>query len=378
METQTLNDSASQPQEVPVPKRRLPNPAKVAHTLDKLGLGFFSPFVLLIAKDEPAKQVRQILLSIILPLLAIGAFMAFWQFTADEVQTDSMKIPSPAETWSAWEGIVDFANREADKEKVFNERMIASVDKWEVKVAEATTPEQKQRAQEMVDRFAGRTYVGPPTFFDQIWTSLFTVAVGFFVATLIAVPMGILCGLSKYFNMAVNPLIQVFKPVSPLAWLPIVFVFVTALYTPAEDEQTFTRAMLISALTVTLCSLWPTLINTAVGVAGIDPDHMNVARVLRLNWWQRLWKIVLPSALPLMFTGMRLSLGVGWMVLIAADMLAQNPGLGKFVWDTFQNGSTKSMAEIVCAVFVVGFIGFALDRIMLVCQRFVSFDDQAI
>ena len=169
------------------------------------------------------------------------------------------------------------------------------------------------------------------------------------------------------------------KPVSPLAWLPIVFVFVSVLYDPSPGTKNagFGREMFISAGTVTLCSLWPTLINTAFGVAGIDRDHLNVAKVLKLSWWQRIFKIVLPSALPLIFTGMRLSLGVGWMVLIAADMLAQNPGLGKFVWDTFQNGSNESMAQIVVAVFTIGIIGFILDRIMFTCQRLVSFDDKA-
>jgi nitrate/nitrite transport system permease protein len=210
----------------------------------------------------------------------------------------------------------------------------------------------------------------------QIRTSLVTIAIGMALATAIAVPLGFLCGLSKRFNLAMNPIIQVFKPVSPLAWLPIVFVFVTALYQPGEGESLVSRALLISAGTVTLCSLWPTLINTAVGVAGVDRDYLNVARVLKLSPFQRTWKIVLPAALPFIFTGMRLSIGVGWMVLIAADMLAQNPGLGKFVWDTFQNGSTESMAQIVVAVFTIGLIGFVLDRMMLALQRLVTFETQ--
>jgi nitrate/nitrite transport system permease protein len=127
-----------------------------------------------------------------------------------------------------------------------------------------------------------------------------------------------------------------------------------------------------SAITVTLCSLWPALINTALGVASIDKDLMNVGRVLQLPWHTKVAKIVLPSALPLIFTGLRLSLGVGWMVLIAAEMLAQNPGLGKFVWDEFQNGSSQSLARIMVAVLTIGVIGFLLDRTMLALQAAVT------
>lgn len=359
--------NAGKPQ-VPKEKRKpFFNVNQVAHTLDKIGLNFFTPFVRLAAKDDPPRQMRQITANILLPLLAFGVFIFGWTVAARYVKTDSMKIPSPAETWTAWEGIVNFAEGEAQKEKDFGKRMEKMAQRWEAK-----------GNLEKAEYYRAKDYAGPPTFFDQIETSLFTVMVGFLIASLIAIPVGVLCGLSPLFNTAVNPLIQIFKPVSPLAWLPIVFVFVTALYTPAEGEQILSRAFFISAGTVTLCSLWPTLINTAVGVASVDQDHLNVAKVLRLSWMQRIWKIILPSTLPLMFTGLRLSLGVGWMVLVAADMLAQNPGLGKFVWDTFQNGSTTSMAEIVCAVFVIGIIGFFLDRCMFVLQRLVSFEEKAV
>lgn len=366
----------------------------IAHALNKLGLGFFSPFVRLAAGDEPAKQVREIVISVTLPLFAFGVFVGLWTIASQYVKTDSLALPSPAKTWEAWQGILAFAEEEKLNAEKFDLRMQERIVPMESDKAgledqlamaqangdSAAITALQQNITDLeakIDKYASREYAGPPTFFDQIWISLLTVLVGFLAATLIAVPLGIMCGLSRYFNIAVNPLIQIFKPVSPLAWLPIVFIFVTALYAPSENA-TITRSLLISALTVTLCSLWPTLVNTSVGVAGIDPDHINVAKVLKLNWWQRLVKIVLPSALPLMFTGLRLSLGVGWMVLIAADMLAQNPGLGKFVWDTFQNGSLSSMAEILCAVFVIGIIGFFLDRIMLVLQRFVSFEEQAI
>jgi nitrate/nitrite transport system permease protein len=139
----------------------------------------------------------------------------------------------------------------------------------------------------------------------------------------------------------------------------------------------FEKSFVSSAITVALCSLWPTLVNTALGVASVDPDHLNVARVLRLPWTVRVRKIVIPSALPWIFSGLRLSLGVGWMVLIAAEMLAQNPGLGKFVWDMFQNGSSETLAQIMVAVFTIGAIGFALDRMMISLQRAVSHDGRA-
>ena len=221
-----------------------------------------------------------------------------------------------------------------------------------------------------------RDFTGAPTFIDQIWTSLYTVMVGFFIASIIAVPLGIVCGLSKSAYTAINPLIQLFKPVSPLAWLPLVTMVVSALY--VSDDPAFSKSFVTSAFTVSLCCLWPTLINTAVGVSSIDSDLINVSKVLRLTPFSHLTKIVLPSSIPMIFTGLRLSLGIGWMVLIAAEMLAQNPGLGKFVWDEFQNGSSESLARIMVAVLTIGAIGFVLDRAMLSIQRFVSWDKTSV
>jgi nitrate/nitrite transport system permease protein len=205
---------------------------------------------------------------------------------------------------------------------------------------------------------------------DQILTSLKTVALGFVLATLLAVPVGLVCGLSKTVNAAINPIVQIMKPVSPLAWLPIVTMVISA--TMTNPDSALPKSFVISAIVVMLCSLWPTLINTTVGAASIDKDLLNVGRVLRLGWFAKLRRLVLPSALPYIFTGMRLSLGVGWMVLIAAEMLAQNPGLGKFVWDEFQNGSSQSLARIMFAVIVIGLIGFLLDRIMMTLQNLAS------
>jgi nitrate/nitrite transport system permease protein len=191
---------------------------------------------------------------------------------------------------------------------------------------------------------------------------------------LIAVPIGVLCGMSPWCNAALTPFIQVFKPVSPLAWLPLAGLVIIWMYADSDPNHTiFQKAFLISAVTVSLCSLWPTLVNTTLGVASVNKDYMNVAKVLKLSWSQQLFKIILPASLPLMFAGLRISLGVGWMVLIAADMLAQNPGLGKFVWDEFQNGSSQTYARISFSVIIIGVIGLLLDRIMIFLRNLVSF-----
>ncbi|WP_199193215.1 ABC transporter permease [Blastopirellula marina] len=226
---------------------------------------------------------------------------------------------------------------------------------------------------ELINTIAKSEFAKPPTFFDQIWTSLKCVFTGFFIATAIAIPIGIFCGMSRVFMASMTPLISLFKPVSPIVWLPIVFFIVGAFITKPEDAW-IQPSFLSSAITVALCSLWPTLVNTALGVSAIDQDHLNVARVLRLGLWDRLTKIVIPSALPLIFTGLRISLGVGWMVLIAAELLSSSPGLGKFVWDMFNNGSSATFAQMFVACGFVGVIGLLLDRVMIVLQRMVSFD----
>ena len=162
----------------------------------------------------------------------------------------------------------------------------------------------------------------------------------------------------------------------PLAWLPLVTLVVSATY--VSDNPMFSKSFVISMFTVTLCSLWPTMINTAVGVAGVSKDLINVSRVLRLSWFTHVRKIVLPSAIPMIFTGLRLSLGIAWMVLIAAEMLAQNPGLGKFVWDEFQNVSSDSLGRICVAVLIIGLIGFFLDRALLALQSWINWDKSAV
>lgn len=329
---------------------------KVIHGFEVSGLDVFVPVIRLLSGEDPAQQIRQFARNVGIPLLAFGIFLAAWASVASQIETSIGKVPGPVAVWGQAKALVAEHNAERQKEVKFYERM----EVLKAKYAESGKTWKERR------------YSGKPTFFDQILTSLETVFAGFVIASLIAVPLGILCGVSPNFYTAVNPLIQIFKPVSPLAWLPIVMIMVSALYT--VEDPFFEKSFISSAVTVALCSLWPTLINTAVGVASVDPDHLNVAKVLRLGWWKTVRKVVIPSAMPLIFTGLRLSLSVGWMVLIAAEMLAQNPGLGKFVWDMFQNGSSQTLAQIMVAVFTIGVIGFLLDRLMISLQNAVSYD----
>ncbi|WP_299142063.1 ABC transporter permease [uncultured Tateyamaria sp.] len=321
-----------------------------------LGLSWLTPVLKAVAGDNPKAQGKEIWRLLGVPLLAIALFMASWATLAPTVQTSLGAIPGPAQVWEQVGNLHADAQREKEKEAAFYVRQ----DERNAKLI----------ADGRADRVKERVYTGKPTYYDQIWTSILTVFFGFLIASIVAIPLGIAAGLSPMVNSAINPLIQIFKPVSPLAWLPIVTMIVSATY---ASDGWFAKSFLTSAITVTLCSLWPTLINTALGVASIDKDLVSVSKVLKMNTWTKITKLVLPSALPLIFTGLRLSLGVGWMVLIAAEMLAQNPGLGKFVWDEFQNGSSQSLAKIMVAVFTIGIIGFLLDRLMYAIQSMFTF-----
>lgn len=324
---------------------------------ETVGLGFLNPLIRIGRGEPAAPQLRALWQLLGLPAVAIALFLLAWSQLASRIDTSLGKIPGPVAVWGQTQALWADHKAERAKAAAFYERQARrNADKLAADPQAETTI---------------RKYTGKPTYIDQIITSLRTVFMGFALATLVAVPIGIFCGLSSTINAALNPLIQIFKPVSPLAWLPIVTIVISAVYVSADPM--FEKSFLISAITVTLCSLWPTIINTAVGVASIDKDLLNVAKVLRLPWTTKLTKLVIPSSLPLIFTGMRLSLGVGWMVLIASEMLAQNPGLGKFVWDEFQNGSSDSLARLMVAVFTIGIIGFILDRLMLALQSMSSF-----
>lgn len=308
----------------------------------------------------PAKQVVNRSRLVLLPVIGLLTFLAMWHLAAREVQTSLGTLPGPVQTFQQFSNLVDDHWQEREKEQAFIERQ---EKRNAAKLAKNPDAEVKIRP-----------YTGKPTFFDQIITSLVTVTAGFLLATVIAIPLGIVLGLNQGLYQAFNPIIQLLKPVSPLAWLPIVTMVVSATY--VSDDPMFAKSFINSLITVALCSLWPTLINTAVGVTSVDKDLVNVSKVLQLSWWQHIRTIVLPSAIPMIFTGLRLSLGIAWMVLIAAEMLAQNPGLGKFVWDEFQNGSSASLGRIMVAVITIGFIGLMLDRGMLQLQKWLSWNKQ--
>lgn len=314
------------------------------------------PFIL--PKDLGNKFIR----SFMVPIVAFLLFLGIWGGFASQIVTSLGEVPGPSQVWAQTITLYDEHVAERVKEEKFYERQ------------EIRNEKKLEKNPDAVIKI--RPYTGKETFFDQILTSLYTVLTGFIFASLIAIPIGIVSGLSSTVHSALNPIIQIFKPVSPLAWLPIVTMIVSALY--VSDDPMFSKSFITSAITVTLCCMWPTIINTSLGVSSIDPDLINVSRVLRLTWFTKIYKIVLPSSVPMIFAGLRLSLGIGWMVLIAAEMLAQNPGLGKFVWDEFQNGSSNSLARIMVAVFAIGLIGFALDRTMLYAQRKVSWDRNAV
>jgi len=342
------------------PKKKAMNLEPFFNALGVIGLSFLVPIVRLCRGENPRAQARDLWKLLGIPLVAIAVFLFAWSRMADAIDTSLGKIPGPVAVWDQTGALWEDHKAEREKAVAFYER------------------QEKRNAEKLAEDpnadVTIRKYTGKPTYIDQILTSLKTVFLGFLIATAVAVPLGILCGLSTSINSAMNPLIQVFKPVSPLAWLPIVTMIVSALY--VTSDPMFAKSFLISAITVSLCSLWPTIINTTLGVSSIDKDLLNVAKVLQLKWHTKLVKLVLPSSLPLIFTGLRLSLGVGWMVLIASEMLAQNPGLGKFIWDEFQNGSSDSLARILVAVFTIGIIGFLLDRVMFTIQSLVSFGDK--
>lgn len=206
-----------------------------------------------------------------------------------------------------------------------------------------------------------RRYVVEPFFKDGemnqgigrlTYYSLTRVGKGYLLAILIGTPLGFLLGLSRGFAQMFDPLIQILRPISPLAWLPLGLIL-------------FQRSEPAALFTIAVCAMWPTVINTAVGVRNIDPDYLNVGRVLRLSRWQMLRKIIIPATLPYLFTGYRLSLGIAWLVIVAAEMLTGSPGVGGFLWQEY---NSLVYSHIILAIITIGAVGYLLDRLMAIAE----------
>lgn len=190
------------------------------------------------------------------------------------------------------------------------------------------------------------------------WYSLTLVAQGYLIALVIGTPIGFCLGLSKVFTKTFDPIIQVLRPVSPLAWLPLGLVlFMSA----GKDAGT-----LGALFTIAICAMWPTVLNTAVGVRAVPQDYLNVGRVLKLSRWKTLTKILIPATLPYMFTGFRLSLGIAWLVIVAAEMLTGRPGVGGFLWQEY---NSLVYEHIILSIITIGVVGFILDRLMSLLER---------
>jgi nitrate/nitrite transport system permease protein len=217
----------------------------------------------------------------------------------------------------------------------------------------------------------GRTLLGQlaDPFFDrganakgigiQLAYSLARVLVGFGLAVLVAVPLGFLIGMSPLIHRALDPFIQVLKPISPLAWMPL------ALYSIRDSA-------LSAIFVIFICSVWPTLINTAFGVAAVGRDPLDVARTLEVGLWRTIARVILPAAAPTILTGMRISIGIAWLVIVAAEMLVGGTGIGYFVWNEWNN---LSLSNVITAILLIGVVGMALDQILGACARLVSYQE---
>ena len=193
----------------------------------------------------------------------------------------------------------------------------------------------------------------------QLAYSIARVMIGYLLALLAAVPIGFLIGMSPLMSKALDPFIQVLKPISPLAWMPL------ALYTIKDSG-------LSSIFVIFICSVWPMLINTAFGVAAVRKEWLNVARTLEVGVLRRAFTIILPAAAPTILTGMRISIGIAWLVIVAAEMLVGGTGIGYFVWNEWNN---LSITNVINAILLIGVVGMLLDLLLARATKLVTFPE---
>lgn len=247
---------------------------------------------------------------IVLPLVGLASLVALWYLSS---ATWAKELPNPTKTWQASR---DYVLKPFEKRGEMDQGIL---------------------------RFT--------------WYSLVLVAKGYALALLIGTPLGFLLGLSKTFTRIFDPIIQVLRPVSPLAWLPLGMVLFVGAGKGASE--------LGALFTIAVCSMWPTVLNTAVGVRAVPQDYLNVARVLKLSRTKTLVKVLLPATLPYMFTGFRLSLGIAWLVIVAAEMLTGRPGVGGFLWQEY---NALVYEHIILCIVTIGLVGFLLDRLMCLIE----------
>ncbi|MBV8926922.1 MAG: nitrate ABC transporter permease [Bradyrhizobium sp.] len=193
----------------------------------------------------------------------------------------------------------------------------------------------------------------------QLGYSIARVGLGYLLAVIVAIPLGFLIGMSPLISRALDPFIQILKPISPLAWMPL------ALYTIKDSG-------LSAIFVIFICSVWPMLINTAFGVAGVRQEWINVARTLEVGTIRRAFTVILPAAAPTIVTGMRISIGIAWLVIVAAEMLVGGTGIGYFVWNEWNN---LSITNVIIAIFLIGLVGMVLDQALARLARLVTFPE---
>lgn len=193
----------------------------------------------------------------------------------------------------------------------------------------------------------------------QLGYSIARVLLGYFLAVIVAIPLGFLIGMSPLISKALDPFIQVLKPISPLAWMPL------ALYTIKDSN---TSAIFV----IFICAIWPMLINTAFGVSAVRKEWINVARTLEVGSLRRAFTVILPAAAPTILTGMRISIGIAWLVIVAAEMLVGGTGIGYFVWNEWNN---LSITNVIIAILVIGLVGMMFDQILARFTRMVTFPE---
>lgn len=221
-------------------------------------------------------------------------------------------------------------------------------------------PTPMQMGQTFVDQLSDPFYDRGPNdkgIAIQLAHSLGRVGLGFFLACLVAIPMGFVIGMSPLLRRAFDPFIQVLKPISPLAWMPL------ALYT-IKDSSTS------GIFVIFICSLWPMLINTAFGVSAVKREWLNVASTLEVNAIRKAFQVILPAAAPTILTGMRISMGIAWLVIVAAEMLVGGTGIGYFVWNEWNN---LSLTNVIFAILIIGVVGMLLDLGFAQLQKMVTY-----